>query len=168
MGREPCVCGRCITIFCFFPIWNFIDTRSFAEGWYRPSLTRRSYILFQSADTNRGYFSASEAAPCDYTDSDECDKEPFSNAEELTAAVEKITIAKNYTRTRITWNDNHRTKELNGISCRVYMNTSNNTALISLRSYASLKCTRGGNSRHPVFIYIYPEFIKAITVLNHP
>ncbi|KAL7928420.1 hypothetical protein V8C35DRAFT_242665 [Trichoderma chlorosporum] len=46
------------------------------------------------------------------------------------------------------------------------MNTTNNTALIRLRSHASLKSTRGGNSRHPVYIYLYPEIIKTITILN--
>lgn len=42
----------------------------------------------------------------------------------------------------------------------------NNTALLRLQSHTSVKNARGKNSRIPVYIYIYPENVKTITVLD--
>ncbi|KAL7917968.1 hypothetical protein ACQKWADRAFT_265770 [Trichoderma austrokoningii] len=131
---------------------------------------------FSSLD-DRGYSSeephfpsaAPEAAVRDHGDNNGSDKNAVSISNEITAAAEKETIgfATICKRIKVTWDKSNENKKLRDITCQLNLNTSKNTALFRLQSHAVFKSARGNKSRHLVYIYIYPENLKTMTILKN-
>ncbi|KAL7940747.1 hypothetical protein V8C42DRAFT_336669 [Trichoderma barbatum] len=69
----------------------------------------------------------------------------------------------------VNWKDaNNQTKCIQGLELDIYLDTWTNTAMFKLYTYINLKLSRRKNKKQRVYLFIYPEWIKAITAQISP
>lgn len=92
-----------------------------------------------------------------------------SSIDETSAVTESATeentavIDISYQKNRVTWNDaSEEPCQMEDVSFDLYLNTSTNTAMFKLHAYVILRGGKGKSNKQAVYLYIYPERIRAI------